>query len=605
MIGWTLLAVPVGIFAGSASAFFLWALDGVTRVRWEHPWLLGLLPAGGLLIWLLYHRFGKSVEGGNNLIIDQIHNPGGGVPLRMAPLILVATLLTHLFGGSAGREGTAVQMGGSLAGAFGRLLRLGPDTVRMLLMAGVAAGFGSVFGTPLTGALFAMEVLIIGRMQYHALLPALAASVTGDYVCSAWGIHHPNYTLSVAAGAEAHGALELVLLSKIILAAIGFGLASLLFAELTHGLQDAWKRFVPRSYLRPILGGAVVIALVFVVGTRDYLGIGVRSPEPHATTLLSAFAPGGATPWSWWWKLLFTAVTLSCGFKGGEVTPLFFIGATLGNALAVLLGAPVGLFAGLGFIGVFAAATNTPVACTVMGVELFGGHYTTYFAVACFVAYFVSGHSGIYQSQRLGVPKRTRLDLPPEISLREAREWQGRLDGLRLARFQDFWSRSRLIRRLTASPRSAGRTNMKDKHHIHTNVIGKVRIYLKPGDRAPATGFWGRLSAKPVYRELIHAAKRDGLRTAVAYLTHYGFTAKAAIESPIPEVPNSHLTLCVEIIDEKVALEAFCRRHGALLQGATVIYKPVEHWDVRAREGALEVPAAGALAPGQETLAPV
>ena len=169
-----------------------------------------------------------------------------------------------------------------------------------------------------------------------------------------------------------------------------------------------------------------MIGLVYLVGTRDYLGLSVRSPDADGVTLMTAFAPGGVTPWSWWWKVVFTAVTLAAGFKGGEVTPLFFIGAALGNTLGVLLGAPVDLMAGVGFIAVFAGATNTPLACTVMGIELFGAHYAVYFALACFIAYYFSGHSGIYLSQRVGVPKRKGRALPPDTSLREAREVERR-----------------------------------------------------------------------------------------------------------------------------------------------------------------------------------
>jgi H+/Cl- antiporter ClcA len=201
-----------------------------------------------------------------------------------------------------------------------------------------------------------------------------------------------------------------VLLGKVVLAAALFGLVSQLFAELTHALKGQFARFIAYPPLRPAIGGALVVALVYLLGTRDYLGIGVTSPEPGAVTILSAFQPDGATAWSWWWKLLFTAVTLASGFKGGEVTPLFFIGATLGHTLAALLGAPVDLFAGLGFIAVFAGATNTPLACTVMGIELFGAHCTVYFAVACFVAYLFSGHSSIYSGQRRGIAKRGTPD---------------------------------------------------------------------------------------------------------------------------------------------------------------------------------------------------
>lgn len=424
LLKWSAFIIPPAMLAGSASALFLWSLDQVTRLRWKHPWLLWLLPLGGLVVGLLYHWLGRSAEGGNNLIMDAIHKPGGGVPKRMAPLVLIGTLLTHLFGGSAGREGTAVQMGGSIASWFGRLCRLEPANLRVLLMSGVAAGFGSVFGTPLTGAIFALEVLTIGRLQYEALIPVLIASVVGDLTCSAWGIKHTVYHLQFA---DTHTAdrlfsLDLFLLGKVVLAGIAAGLTSLLFAELVHGIQKPFKKHLSFPPLRPVIGGLLVIAGVELLGTRDYLGIGVSNPNPEAVTILSAFQPGGAHTWSWLWKLLFTCVTLGSGFKGGEVTPLFFIGATLGNTLAWLLNAPVDLFAGLGFISVFAGATNTPLACTVMGIELFGAPNTVYFATACFVAYLFSGHSGIYLSQRIGVPKHPTKNLPAEIALRDARE---------------------------------------------------------------------------------------------------------------------------------------------------------------------------------------
>jgi H+/Cl- antiporter ClcA len=421
LLFWTLLVIPVGILAGSASALFLWSLDRVTELRWRHGWLLFLLPVAGMILAWVYHRVGKSAEGGHNLILDQIHEPGGGVPTRMAPLILVGTLVTHLFGGSAGREGTAVQMGGSLASAYGRLAKVGAENMRILLMAGVAAGFGSVFGTPLTGAVFAMEVLVIGRVQSDALIPLLVASVVGDVTCSAWGVHHAIYHIGIADSSRHLALLDASLMAKVVLMGLLCGLISRLFAELTHGLQHTFQRYVPSAPARAALGGALVVGLVYVVGTRDYLGLGVNAPGPGPVTLLTAFTADGATPWSWWWKLLFTTVTLAAGFKGGEVTPLFFIGATLGNTLAAVLGAPVDLFAGLGFIAVFAGATNTPLACTIMGIELFGSHYAVYFAVVCFVAFFFSGQTGIYGAQRLGTGKNRPGHLPPGLTLREWR----------------------------------------------------------------------------------------------------------------------------------------------------------------------------------------
>ena len=437
---WLLIGIPTGAAIGSAVAGFLWLLEKATEIRSMTdlpsgiPWLLFLLPVGGIGVGLLYYFFGKSVEGGNNLIMEQIHTPGGGVPARMTPLVLIGTVLTHLFGGSAGREGTAVQMGGSIASTIARSLRLDEIDTRTLLMTGIAAGFGAVFGTPFTGAVFAVEVLAIGLVSFQPMVPCLIASIVGDWVTHAWGIHHTAY--HIGAIVQTHRflrvpELSLPILAKVILAAIVFGLASVLFAELTHGLQRVFKSLISIPYLRPAIGGSIIIALAFVVGP-DYLGLGV-TPDPHhprEVCILSCFQLGGATYFSWWWKILFTAVTLSCGFKGGEVTPLFFIGAALGNALGRILHAPIDLFAGLGFVGVFAGATNTPLACTIMGIELFAssqsdllnGGFIVYLAITCFVAYLLSGHSGVYLSQRIVHPKLISSEVSTNATLRTARE---------------------------------------------------------------------------------------------------------------------------------------------------------------------------------------
>jgi H+/Cl- antiporter ClcA len=420
VLKWTLILLPVAGVIGSACAFFLWSLDEVTTLRWQNPWLLFLLPLAGVLIGAIYHWLGRPVEGGNNLVVEQIHEPGGGIPSRMAPLVLLGTLLTHLFGGSAGREGTAVQMGGSIASTFSRRFSISNGDRRTLLMAGIAAGFGAVFGTPLTGAIFAMEVLAIGKMSYEALIPCLIASIVGDWTCAAWGVGHAQYKIELVEVPH----FNALLLGKVALASVAFGLASLAFAELAHGLQFIFKKAIPSPILCPAVGGVLVIILVYVAGTRDFLGIGVTSPDPHAVTILSSFQAGGAHAWSWFWKILFTCVTISSGFKGGEVTPLFFVGAALGNVVGVLLGAPVDLFAGLGFVAVFAGAANTPLACTIMGVELFGSDYVVYFAVACFLAYLFSGHSGIYLSQKVGTPKLETSSLPADTSLRSVRQHQ-------------------------------------------------------------------------------------------------------------------------------------------------------------------------------------
>lgn len=408
VVRWLFLAVPLGVVVGSAVAVFLVLLDGATRLRVEHPWLLWGLPAAGAAIGWLYARYGSAVEAGNNLVVDEIHEPGGGVPLRMAPLVLVGTVVTHLCGGSAGREGTAVQMGGSLAGGLARLLPgLTRDDVPTLLTAGIAAGFGGVFGTPVAGAIFAMEVLVIGRMGYRALVPCLVAAIVSDQTCVAWGVTHTHYHVaSLPLPDASHPApCDWWLLGHAALGGVVFGLAGALFAAMVHGAQSTLRRLVPSPIVRPVVGGLLVIALVHLLGTRDYLGLGVTAAVPGGVTIGSAFEPGGAHVWSWWWKTVFTAVTLGSGFKGGEVTPLFFVGATLGNTLAALTGVPVDVMAALGFVAVFAGATNTPIACTVMAVELFGGGTVLYHAVACVLAYLCSGHSGIYGSQRRDGPK--------------------------------------------------------------------------------------------------------------------------------------------------------------------------------------------------------
>ncbi|OOQ58642.1 voltage-gated chloride channel family protein [Mucilaginibacter pedocola] len=409
LIRWSVIVMPVAVAIGSMVALFLWLLSWAIHYRFAHTWLLYLLPLAGIIIHLLYKWYGQSAERGNNLIIDEIHQPGAGVPKRMAPLILVTTVITHLFGGSAGREGTAVQIGGSLANLFSGWFRLDEADKKTLLTAGVAAGFGAVFGTPLTGTIFALEVIAIGRINYTALLPCLIAGLVGDVTVSAWGIKHTLYHIDLIDTGQLlygkHVPVNFMLLAKVILAAALFGLAAMAFAKAVHLVKSTLLKWIKISWLMPVCGAIIIIGLTFILGRPDYLSLGVEPEYPGAVTIVSAFQQGGALNFSWFWKLVYTAVTLGSGFKGGEVTPLFYIGATLGNTLGELMNAPIGLFAALGFIAVFAGATNTPLACTLMGIELFGGEHALLFAVACFTAYFFSGEGGIYSAQRTAQQK--------------------------------------------------------------------------------------------------------------------------------------------------------------------------------------------------------
>jgi H+/Cl- antiporter ClcA len=417
---WLLLIAAVALPAGTAVAFFLWLLERVTILRWQNEWLLLLLPAGGVVIQLLYSKWGRKAAGGNNLVLEEIHQPGGGVPLVMAPLVLFTSAITHLLGGSAGREGTAVQIGGSIAGALSSKLKLPAGRHRILLMTGIAAGFGAVFGTPVAGAIFALEVPYGGKIKTDGWLQCLLAAYAGHLVCSAWGIQHTHYHMGSLPAVTI--GLQVRLLFFIVLAAVFLGWVARLFGWLTHTIATKSSALMGEgSYLIPIAGGLVIVALSFLPGGNDYLGLGVSAQHAGGVSIIAAFASAGVVPWAWLLKLVFTAVTLGTGFKGGEVTPLFFIGATLGSAFAIYTGMPVGLFAAIGFIAVFAAAANTPLACVVMGVELFGAEPVVYFAIACGIAWLSSGHTGIYHSQRIGIAKRRNAGVQG-MTIQEARQ---------------------------------------------------------------------------------------------------------------------------------------------------------------------------------------
>jgi H+/Cl- antiporter ClcA len=390
LVRWVLLGAASGVLAGLASYAFLKSVSWATDTRLDHGWLLYLLPAAGLVVGLAYHYVGGRSALGNNLILDEIHEPTAWVPRRMAPLVFAGSVVTHVFGGSAGREGTAVQMSGSLSDVLARVLRLRAADRRLLLVAAIAAGFGSVFGVPLAGCVFALEVQAVGRVRYDAIVPAMTASLVGDRVVRALGYHHER--MPVLSSPD----LSIPMVAKVLVVGLACGVVALVFVELTHAVHRLFARRVAWPPLRPVVGGVLIIVLTAIVGTRDYLGLSV----PLITrSLYGGIGVAGA---AFALKLLFTSITLGSGFPGGEVTPLFVIGATLGASLAHPLGLPATLGAAVGFVAVFAGATNTPLACTILGVEMFGAGPIVLLAVACIASYVISGDSGIYTSQRRG-----------------------------------------------------------------------------------------------------------------------------------------------------------------------------------------------------------
>lgn len=381
---WLVLATLVGCLTGPLGAAFGLALDWANTTRGEQGWLLYLLPLGGLVIVFLYRHFDPQGGGSTNQVFVAVREKQV-LTLRTAPLIFFSTVTTHLFGGSSGREGAALLLGSSVSGQFGRLLRLDRQDCRLMTMCGMAGAFSAIFGTPLAATVFTIEVVNVGSMHYAALLPCLVSALLGVWISSQLGLAPTSFTLGATAEATPVVILQVLALG-ILLASL-----SIVFCEVLHAAPKLYSRCMPNPYLRVAAGGLLIIVLTKLLGTTDYNGAG--------SAVIAAAIAGQALPWAFACKLLFTALTLGAGYKGGEIVPIFFTGATFGCVVAPLLGLPAPLGAALGMVGLFCGCTNSPLASICLGLEVFGGQCLPLFALVCAVSYMLSSYFSLYHEQ--------------------------------------------------------------------------------------------------------------------------------------------------------------------------------------------------------------
>lgn len=399
LMKWVFWGSIIGVAVGSTSAMLLNVNDFLAKVRNENHFLLFLLPLGGIVIGYIYRYHGKGSRRGNDLILEYVHNGKEEVPLRMGPIVFICTFITHLLGGSTGREGAAIQMGTSIAEGVNKLFKVDKIDRRILVMCGISGGFGSAFGAPITGTIFGMEVIALGKMKYEAMVPCFVSSFVGHFVAEAWGVKHEHHIIKDLPN------LNSMTIMKIILVSIIFSFASVLYSELRHGIKSFCDKHLKNLMVRAMIGGIIIIALTYLVGSRDYLGRGLPMVE-------QAFKEK-VPPLAFLNKIVFTAVTMGTGFRGGEVIPLFFVGATLGNTLSTIVNLPTSFLAAIGLIAVFCGASNAPIACFVFSLELFEGKGIIFFFIACIVSYIFSGHHGIYASQEVYEPKSRMFNFVP------------------------------------------------------------------------------------------------------------------------------------------------------------------------------------------------
>ena len=383
---WVIFSILVGLVVGLCGTAFCYGLIGATNIRLAHPWLIFLLPVGGLVIVGLYHILQNEKDTGTNLVISAIHS-GDKLPFKMAPLIFISTIITHLFGGSAGREGAALQMGGSLGNSIGKLFRFDDKDRNVMIMCGMSAAFSALFGTPMAAAIFSMEMISVGVMYYNALVPCVISSLVAHGVADCFGVTNEFFLIESIPKFGLKTAIEISILAALC------ALVSILFCVSIHGTERLYKKFFKNPFIRVFAGGVFIIIATLLVGNQTYNGTGM--------SIIAQCIEGTVKPETFILKILFTALTLSAGYKGGEIVPSFCTGAAFGCLFGNLLGFSPTLCTAVGMTSVFCGVTNCPISSLLISFELFGYDGMPYFLLAISFSYMMSGYFGLYQSQRI------------------------------------------------------------------------------------------------------------------------------------------------------------------------------------------------------------
>ena len=386
-IKWLICSAIIGITCGAVGTAFHYSVEYVTQFRSGHSWIIFLLPAAGLLIVFLYRAGGIKHDKGTNLVIGSIRNPEYNVPFRMAPLIFITTVITHLFGGSAGREGAALQIGGSLGASIGKLIKMDDNDKHIMTLCGMSAVFAALFGTPVTAALFSVEVISIGILYYSALVPCILSATISYAITEKFHITPTYFILNQVPEMSLATGIRVIILS------VAAAVLSNLFCMSMQVIGKTFKKYLKNQYLRILVGGVLLVLLTLAVRCNDYNGAGMN--------IIEQAIHGTAKPEAFILKLLFTCITIGCGFRGGEIVPSFFIGATFGCTLGGWIGLDPGFGAAMGLVCLFCGVVNCPLASLVLSIELFGASGILLFAIGCSVSYMLSGYYSLYSEQKI------------------------------------------------------------------------------------------------------------------------------------------------------------------------------------------------------------